>query len=74
MADKTRVELAEIRDALNALAKFNAMDLARVELVTGDGSQIDITKKHLRAWRFMGMSNTTFVEQEFWKCDPSEFF
>lgn len=60
------VPLEEVRAAINYLNEFNRLRLEEIVL-TENGVPIEITKECLEEWRFIGLSNRSFVDVEFWK-------
>lgn len=56
----------DILHHLNELKKFNEQNLKDIEL-TENGEVIKIHPKILEEWRFIGLSNDYFVENEYWK-------
>lgn len=62
---KKRYEIEQIRATLQTLEEFNSHKLQDIEL-TENGKVIEITPERLEEWKFIGMSNQTFVELEFW--------
>lgn len=63
---KQIVNIEAVKLAYAVLEEFNKLNLYDVNLYE-NGVQIPITNKILDSWRFVGMSNSSFVETEFWK-------
>ena len=61
-----KYQLERIKALLAELHEFNSHDLKDLEL-TENGEQIMIPDEVLEEWRFIGLSNQSFVEMEFWK-------
>ena len=51
---------------MSELKNLNDCKLKEIEL-TKDGKVISISEEMLNEWSFLGLSNTSFVEMEFWK-------
>ena len=63
---KKRFSVEEIKNILSELKNLNDCKLKEIEL-TKDGKVISISEEMLNEWSFLGLSNTSFVEMEFWK-------
>ncbi len=59
------VNIEDLRSALEVIDNFNKLNLWDIELHE-KGQAITITQKCLEEWRFVGMSNISFIESEFW--------
>lgn len=66
LQSKKRFSVEEIKNILSELKNLNDCKLKEIEL-TKDGKVISISEEMLNEWSFLGLSNTSFVEMEFWK-------
>lgn len=62
---KKQIPIERIRQLIAELKEFDAEDLSKVEL-TENGKVIPISPEILEEWRFIGLSNYSFIELEFW--------
>jgi len=61
-----RIKVERIRELLQELEEFDKLSLKDVELTEND-EVIPISAEILEEWKFIGLTNTFFVEFEFWK-------
>lgn len=65
MTTKLRYDIERLKDAMSVIADFNSLDLHHVALYENN-QLIPVTEAQLDDWRFVGLSNKSFVELEFW--------
>ena len=65
-----RIKVERIRELLQELEEFDKLSLKDVELTEND-EVIPISAEILEEWKFIGLTNTFFVEFEFWKKSAS---
>ena len=61
-----RVDIERVRELLAEIAAINRVDLEAIE-VYEHGEPVAISKEAIEDWRFVGLSNMTFLEIEAWK-------
>jgi hypothetical protein len=66
MKNKRKVSVEYIKDLLKSINEFNSLDLHDIQLVE-NGIPLVISDDILNEWRFIGLTNTSFIELEFWK-------
>jgi hypothetical protein len=57
-----QVNYDEVQRFLAFKSKVNGVDLADIEWVRDNGEKITVDRRLTEAWRFMGMTNISFVE------------
>jgi hypothetical protein len=63
---KTTIPIEVIREHLAFRERLNKHKLEDL-IITENGQPIEITPECLEEWRFIGMTNLSFFEMEFWK-------
>ncbi len=61
--------IERIRELLEELKEFDSHDLKDI-ILTENGKTIPMSAETLDSWRFIGLSNQSFVEFEYWKEEP----
>ena len=67
MTDRVVFDVGRIKSLIAEIDRFNSFNLADVDLIE-DGVKIELSEKVLDSWRFVGLSNKSFIEIEYWKC------
>lgn len=71
MDEKKVVPIEEIQSAIMVIADFNKLNLDNIEL-TENGEKIVISNEIRESWKFIGMSNRSFVECRYWERTEEE--
>lgn len=61
-----KISVERIQDLIQQITDFNNLELSEIQLIE-NGIPIKITPEILDAWRFIGLSNKSFIEMEYWK-------
>lgn len=61
-----KYQIERIQALIAEIDEFNSHDIKDIEF-TENGEPLVIPADVLEQWRFMGMTNKSFVEFEFWK-------
>lgn len=62
-----QVKISEILQLRNRLREINQPDLREIDFLDDDGNKIEIDKKILEDFRFIGLSNCDFIDTGFYK-------
>lgn len=61
MTDKQRYDLEPLLFALGILKEFDALDINKLQFYC-NGVSVDIPEGSLEEWRYVGLSNTSYVK------------
>lgn len=66
MTEKRKFSVERIEAIFAELDEFNSCDLKDIEL-TQNGETLQFSEEILEKWRFVGMSNGSFVDCRWWE-------
>lgn len=66
------VSVEEIRQLYDRIAEINSFDLKDI-IWTENDNVLMIDPKIIECFKFVGLSNTYFIETEFYKARPGDF-
>jgi len=64
---KRTFKVEKIRELISLLKEFNSLNLQEIIELTENDQVISISDAVYEEWKFIGLSNQSFVEMEFWK-------
>lgn len=63
---KLTVDLAELKKVRAYIKRINAKKLEDI-VWTSEGEVLPVKPEHVAEWKFVGLSNVTFAEHQFYK-------